>query len=286
LTLARTLSLLGAANAMSNDRETAIDCVTAAGSILMRYLGKLKDVRIKESLSSVVTEADIAAERHILGEIRQRHPNDNIVAEESGREDRGSDRTWVVDPLDGTSNFAAELPWFGVMVSLLQEGRPVLAATYLPTEDRLYLAELGHGASRNGQQLQVTSETNLGQTLVAYGLDAAAEEARVQEQASFLGALIQRARNVRATNSCVDFAYTIEGRLGACLNFNTKIWDITAPWLLLREAGGELRYLDGRELTFSLDADCCERSYAVIGGPPALTGEISRLATACGLKSS
>jgi myo-inositol-1(or 4)-monophosphatase len=264
-------------------KATAIECATSAGRLLLEHFGKVQDVRVKENQSSVVTEADLASEQHILSIIRRRFPDHNIVAEETGLQDRGSAYTWVVDPLDGTSNFAAGLPWFGVLVNVLEHGSPLIAVMYLPVEDRLYLAERGQGATRNGERVHVTAETRWPHLLCAYGLDASLDAERVRRQGLLLGGLTQLACNVRATNSLIDFAYTIDGRLGAVVNLNTKIWDIAAPALLLPEAGGQLTDLRGQSITFALDAAGCERSYAVVGGNSSLCRELLERVASSGL---
>ncbi len=264
-------------------KSTVAECATAAGRLLLQHFGQVHDIRVKESQSSVVTEADLAAEQLILKQIRDQFPDHNIIAEETGFQDRGSAFTWVVDPLDGTSNFAAGLPWFGVMVSVLERGSPILAGMYLPTEDRLYFAERGGGATRNGAPVRVTAETRWPHLLCAYGLDASQDIERVRRQGLLLGSLVQLARNVRATNSLVDFAGTIDGRLGACVNFNTKIWDIAAPALLLAEAGGQLTDLHGRPVVLSTGPGCVERCYAVVGGSPPLCRQVLELVASSGL---
>ena len=258
-------------------RATAVECATAAGRLLLQHFGHVRDIRVKGSQSSVVTEADVAAEQLILRRIRDQFPDHNIIAEETGFQERGSAFTWVVDPLDGTSNFAAGLPWFGVMVSVLERGSPILAAMYLPTEDQLYLGERGCGATRNGSPVRVTSEIRWPHLLCAYGLDASPDVERVRRQGLLLGGLVQLARNVRATSSLVDFAGTIDGRLGACVNFNTKIWDIAAPALLLPEAGGQLTDLRGEPIRFTISPDWVQQSYAVVGGSPSLCRQVLAL---------
>jgi myo-inositol-1(or 4)-monophosphatase len=264
-------------------QATVIECATSAGKLLLQHFGHVREIRIKEGQSSVVTEADLASEEHILKLIRARFPDHNIVAEETGFQDRGSPYTWVVDPLDGTSNFAAGLPWFGVMVSVLERESPILAAMYLPLDDRLYFAARGRGATRNGEPIAVTAETRWPHLLCAYGMDSSPDAQRVQQQGILLGRLVQLARNVRATNSLIDFAYTLDGRLGACVNLNTKIWDIAAPALLFPEAGGQMTDLRGRPITFELDAGCVERSHAVAGGSSVLCRQVLELVAACGL---
>jgi myo-inositol-1(or 4)-monophosphatase len=108
-------------------------------------------------------------------------------------------------------------------------------------------------------------------------MDSGADPAMTRRQSLALGELVQQSRNIRATNSLVDFAMTIDGRLGACVNFNTKIWDIVAPRLILEEAGGCLTDLTGAALKFSLGSDACQRSYGVVGGNPHLHRRVVEL---------
>jgi myo-inositol-1(or 4)-monophosphatase len=241
-----------------------------AGGLLQERFGAAHPVRMKEGLSSVVTELDVAVERWLINEIRREHADHNILAEESGFENRGGEYTWVIDPLDGTSNYAAGLPWFGVMIALLRGNQPLLGGMYLPSEDVLYLAEEQGGVTRNGIPVQVTKETELRDVLFAYAADAGMDEAGRMFQAELYGQLLNQARNVRTTNSLVDFALVIDGRLGGVINHATRIWDIAVPWLALREAGGLLTEIGGSELRFSLGADACSRNYAVLGANPVL----------------
>lgn len=228
-------------------------CARGAGGILRKYFGKVKRPRIKESAASVVTEADLAAEEWIIRQLRRRFPEDGIVAEESGWQPGATGFTWVIDPLDGTSNFVAGLPWFGVQVGVLRRGKPLVAAMYLPAQDALYWAVLGGGAFRDRTRLELTRETRLNQVLCAFGFDSAGTEAGVQRDATLLARVAGAVRNVRMTNSLVDFCLTLEGKLGACLSLSPKIWDIVPVCLLLPEAGGRVTDLDGRPVTFRFD---------------------------------
>jgi myo-inositol-1(or 4)-monophosphatase len=256
--------------------EIVKTCVVDAGKILLDYFGRVDEVSVKESHSSVVTAADLAAEAFIVQTLMRAFPAANVIAEESGFIDKGSDFTWVVDPLDGTSNFAAGLPWFGVLVALLKGNMPVAGAAYLPCTGALYYAEVGQGVTRNGTRVHVTPETDLRNVLCAYGLDASSDETKTQREAAALARLANGVRNVRMTNSLLDFCYTVDGRLGACVNQNTKIWDIAPIILMLAEAGGLLTDVEGRALNLAVGADY-DRSYAVIGASLALHPQILRL---------
>ena len=251
-------------------KQTILECVRPAGEILLRYFGRNLNVRHKGDQSNIVTDADVASERWIVGHIRDRFPNHNIIAEETGYHRASSAFTWVVDPLDGTSNFAAGLPWFGVQVAVLQDFSPVLAAKFLPITNTLYWAEKGQGVYRDGTRVRVTAETDPLNVLCAFGLDATASGDRSRHQAGVLHRVANGVRNIRATNCLLDFCFTIDGRLGGCVNFNTKIWDIAPLALMLPEAGGRLTDMEGREIVFRPDSEPFDRNYTVVGGSQAL----------------
>jgi myo-inositol-1(or 4)-monophosphatase len=165
------------------------------------------------------------------------------------------------------------------MVAVLNEARPVLGAMYLPHDNTLYLAETGKGATRNGQTIHVNPSDKLEQVLLAYAVDSCRDSDQTRRQVQGFGRLLNLVRNVRATNCLVDFALTSDGRLGGCINHSTKIWDIAAPALVIEEAGGRMTNLDGTPLDFSLGADVCDRTYAVMGANPALHSRLLALLT-------
>lgn len=250
--------------------EFLVECARAGGDILRQHFGRVTGIRTKESLASVVTDADVASERCIFERIQASFPDDGLLGEETGWRPGRSPHVWIVDPLDGTSNYVAGLPWFGTMIARLEHGTPVQAALYLPVSDTLYAAEAGRGAQRNGEPIRVTDETELGKLLIAYSLDASGDLAKTQRDAALLVQVVNAARNVRATNSLVDFCYTAEGKLGGAINQACKIWDVAAPWLLVREAGGLVTEVTGQELDFRLDAGALDRTHTMLAGNPAI----------------
>jgi myo-inositol-1(or 4)-monophosphatase len=256
--------------------EFLTELLTGAGNILLRTFGKASGIRQKESASSVVCDADVASEEFILRRIRRHFPDAGVIAEESGRA-QGSDVVFVVDPLDGTSNYVAGLPWFGVQVGVLEKGEPTWAGMYLPVERTLYLGEKGKGVWRNGKRITVTTETRLPKVLCAFGMDSAANEASRKRDADLLTRVAGGVRNVRTTNSLYDFCYTLEGKLGACVNLNCKIWDIVPVALMLPEAGGKFTYLSGQPIRFESDQAGFGRSYQIIGAGTTLHRKLLRL---------
>ena len=263
-------------------KETLLRCVREAGPILLQYFGHVRHITLKENHSSIVTEADVASEKLIADIIRDRHPEHNLLGEESGLQSRGSDFTWVIDPLDGTSNFAAGVPWFGVMVAVLEKTQPMMAAMCLPVDDVLYLAERGRGVTRNGQRIQMTAATDLRETLVAYGMDATPDDAQTRRQTHLLGLLVKEARNVRLANCLLDFCYTLDGRFGACVNHGCKIWDIAPACLMFAEQGGMLTDLQGAPIRLELDPASYLRDYPIVGASPVLHRQVMELSRAAG----
>ena len=251
--------------------DDAVAFARAGGEVLMRTFGRGVAAAQKSDLSNVVTEADLASERCIVQAIRERHPTHSIIAEETGCDLRdSSDFTWVVDPLDGTSNFAAGIPWFGVLIALLRASEPVLGVLHLPVTGDLYRAERGGGAHCNGHRISVTEEPQLSNVLWAWGMDAAASDTAALQNSALLARVLQRVRNVRATNSLVDAAYVADGRLGGMVNHSTRVWDIAAPSLIVQEAGGRYTDATGAALRFDLSAAAGERVYQVLAGAPVL----------------
>jgi myo-inositol-1(or 4)-monophosphatase len=258
---ARDLSM----NESTQFLEFAIGCVRRAGKIVLDHFGKTTPVRVKESQSSVVTAADVAAEQQITSTIRAEFPRHGIIAEESGWHAGEDELVWIVDPLDGTSNFAAGLPWFGVMLVLLRRSEPVVSAMYLPALDTLYTAAAGAGAWRDGTPIRVTTETDLRTLLCAYAFDAATDAEEAGRQAAGLTRVARHVRNIRATNCLLDVCYTADGRLGGCINHSAMIWDVAPVALLLREAGGVLADFTGTALRLDLSPEGVNRNYAFLG---------------------
>ncbi|MDX2432598.1 MAG: inositol monophosphatase [Bacteroides sp.] len=251
-------------------RETCIRALKSGGQILMDHYGSSTKTIVKKSISSVVTEADLASEKTILKILEDDFPGHNVITEETGYIHKDSAYTWVVDPLDGTSNFAAGLPWFGVIISLFKDNTPVMGGMYLPVDDCLYMAESGKGAWKNGEAIRTTNTMATEDVLVAYSFDFSAEPGKTRAEMEVLERLSFRVRNIRSTNSLVEFCFTADGRLGAALNQTTKIWDIAAPWLIITEAGGKVTDIKGEEIQWNLSMNPCEKNYTILASGKAL----------------
>jgi myo-inositol-1(or 4)-monophosphatase len=251
-------------------RDVLVASVRAAGDILRSHAGRVGTGREKESASSVVTEADLEAEACIVRRIQEAFPGHGIIAEESGVQPGREPFTWVIDPLDGTSNFVAGLPWYGVQVGILEGTTPLLAAMYLPATDVLYLSERGRGVWVGDRRLELTPETELRRVLCAFGFDGAVGLAEARRGAELLARVASGVRNIRATNSLIDFCLNLEGNLGGCVNLNPKIWDIVPASLMFPEAGGVFTDLEGRPIEWDLGPSAPERVYPIVGASRSL----------------
>lgn len=257
-------------------KQTLIDCLKMSGGLLLKKLGREFEVSVKENQSSIVTQADFKSEELIIENIRKRYPYHNIISEESGFIDSGSDFTWVVDPLDGTSNFASALPWFGVLITLFEADFPVMGGAYLPASDTLYLAEKGKGLYRNGKLLLMKKQHELRNALFAFSVDYTDDEKLFSNCIGIYRKVLKTTRSIRSTNSLVDFLSVAEGKFGGCINLFTKIWDISGLGLIISEAGGVVKNIDGNDLQFKLGSGSCDNNYAVMAGSPAIVEEIKK----------
>lgn len=255
-------------------KKLLISALISAGKVQKDYFRKSYHIEQKESISSIVTEVDFRCDQIISDAIRKDFPDHNILTEESGLTNKHSQYTWVVDPLDGTSNFAVGIPWFGVLIAVFENDVPILAGAYLPIDDLLYIAESGKGASCNGKRLKIEN-SELKNSLVGFGIDFTDDTNFLDYGLKLYRLLIINVRNIRCTNSLYDFMMFAEGSLGANINMCTKIWDIAAPWLIIREAGGALRDIYNQEIKFELNEKSIYKNYSVMAGSCSILNEIA-----------
>ncbi len=221
-----------------------------AGAIIRKAYDQISTVSQKGAID-LVTDTDHAAEKHILDYLSQHYSDSPVLAEESGtREGNGSVR-WIVDPLDGTVNFAHRIPHFCVLVSAQvqdEDGQwmTVAGATYEPMRDEMFLSEKGQGASLNGQTIQVTAKTDLIESLLTTGFGYERLFKAQDNHAEFCRMNLLT-RGVRRLGSAgLDLAYVAAGRFDGFWEYALNPWDQAAGLLLVREAGGEVTQLDGQ----------------------------------------
>jgi len=228
----------------------ATKAAMAAGAVLRDFFARPFGVRHKGSID-LVTEADVAAEQVALAVLREDFPVDAILAEESANQYQGAPlgRAWVVDPLDGTTNFAHHFPWFAVSIAAVEGNASRVGVIYAPMRDELFCAIAGAGAWLNGRRLAVSSTATLQESLLATGFPYAIRE-RSQEVLAAVAALLPEAQGLRrAGAAAMDLAYVAAGRLDGFWEINLKPWDTAAGILLLAEAGGMVSTYSGGPYT-------------------------------------
>jgi myo-inositol-1(or 4)-monophosphatase len=220
-------------------REEAAEAARLGGAELRRLFGTGVAHRFKSSGRDFVTEADLASERRILAFVENRHPDHAWHSEEAGRrEATGSPYRWVIDPLDGTSNFAHGYPHFGVSIAVLDRGRLVAGAVYDPLRDECFDAARGLGAALNGTPIAVSAIRSLDRALVSTGFPYEPPERR-RAVADLTARAIERVQMLRRSGSAaLDLSYVAAGRAEAHWEWALNLHDVAAGLLLVREAGG------------------------------------------------
>ena len=247
-------------------KNTLITALTNSGNTLLEFFNKPIEVKSKESQSNIVTEADFASDSIITNILKKGFPTHNFISEESGYTNNNSEYTWVIDPLDGTSNFASGIPWFGVLISLFQNNVPIMGGAYLPFSDILYFAERGKGSFRNGKPFTMIENKELGNSLIAFSVDYTEDDVFLNKGIEIYKYIIKGSRNIRSTNSLVDFIYVAEGKFGGCINLYTKIWDISALGLIISESGGIMIDIYGNNIQYSVDEHAIGKNFPVVAG--------------------
>jgi myo-inositol-1(or 4)-monophosphatase len=226
---------------------TAVDAVLAGGAIQHARYGQ--QVRVtKKGAIDLVTEVDLAVERCIRDMLQERFPDHALLAEESNdpaRREVQPGYCWVLDPLDGTTNFAHGLPIFCVSLGLERDGEAVFGAVYEPLRRELFTAERGQGAFLNGERIGVSAADDLIEALLCTGFPYDVHQ-RVDELVGLFGRFLARARAVRRLGSAaLDLCYVAAGRLDGFWEAFLKPWDTCAGALIVEEAGGRVTRWDG-----------------------------------------
>ena len=218
--------------------NTAIKAARRAGNVILRYSDQLDRLTIEsKGRNDFVSEVDRSAESEIIDIIRRAYPNHGILAEESG-EQSGDDYQWVIDPLDGTTNFLHGYPQYAVSIALLDKGKLAQAVVFDPLRDELFTASRGAGAQLNDRRIRVSSVKKMDNALLGTGFPFK-EFDNLDTWISCFRDLLPMSSGVRrAGSAALDLAYVAAGRLDGFWEFGLNPWDMAAGVLLIKEAGG------------------------------------------------
>lgn len=222
----------------------AEDVARGAGDILRRNYGRQQTIHFKGEIN-LVTEVDRASEAYILGRIRERFPDHGVLSEESPELPSPSPYRWIVDPVDGTTNYAHGYPCFCVSVAVEREGAVVAGAVFDPLLGESFTAAAGSGARRNGEPISVSRISDLRKSLLATGFAYDVKESS-DNNFDYFRAFVLTGQAIRRDGSAaLDLCYLACGRFDGFWELKLKPWDTAAGLLILHEAGGVSSRLDG-----------------------------------------
>ncbi len=219
------------------------------GAYQMNHLGR-PDLLIDSKTTAVdlVTEVDKASEKKIIDRINWQWPDHSILAEESGETDKDSDYVWIIDPVDGTTNYAHGFPLFAIAVALTYKGDTLLGCIYLPALDEFYWSIKGEGAYVNEKQIHVSESCTLEQSVISTGFPYN-KKTSPHNNLDYFTHIVPRVGGIRRSGSaCVDLVSVAAGRMDGYFEMNLNPWDYVAGQLIVREAGGtcEAREVRGK----------------------------------------
>lgn len=216
--------------------DFALETAEKAGIIALKHFRRANRISMK-SKQDIVTTADKEVEKLVMKEIESRFPQHGILAEESGKHQGSSDYLWVIDPIDGTVNFAAGLPFFAISIGLAYKEKPILGVVYDPFHNEFIYAEKGKGAFLNGKRVRVGNEKELINCVVETDLG----HKRSKHIVKRVKALLPVTRAVRLLGcASLGLAYVALDRGQAYVHNDTQPWDVAAAYIVIKEAGGEV----------------------------------------------
>jgi len=243
-----------------NEISVARGAALEAGHLLNQLFGRVKQIS-KKSEIDLVTEADLQSEKLIIDRISGSFPQDSIIAEETGESRHLPERVWLIDPLDGTTNFAHRFPFFAVSIALEVEREIVLGVVFNPHWNEHFEAVKGTGAFLNRDPIKVSQTGEMGDALLATGFpyDVHQNPHRVL---NLLKKMLTRAQGIRRPGSAaIDLCYVAAGRLDGFWEEGLKPWDTAAGSIILSEAGGQLSTYEGKPYSPYSDSIVASNSY-------------------------
>ena len=241
--------------------NVAVMAARRAGAVLIRKMSNLEKLNVEQKgHNDFVSDADYAAEKAVINCILKHYPDHAILAEESGAQGE-SDHLWIIDPLDGTTNYLHGFPVFAVSIGLRINGRMEHGVVYDPIRQELFTASRGDGAQLDGRRIRISGQKQLERALIGTGFPVRELEAGLSPYLNMLGKVLRNTAGVRRPGAAaLDLAYVAAGRLDAFWETGLSPWDLAAGSLILREAGGIISGLDGSE-------DFLETGHVLCGTP-------------------
>lgn len=224
--------------------EVAITAAKEAGAIQMNHFGQVQSITYKGEFDPV-TEVDRLSDLAIQKTIRQTFPDHDLLTEESPFREKGSTWRWIIDPLDGTTNYARGFPFFSISIGLEKEGEVILGVVYIPVLDELFVGRKGEGAFLNGKRITVSQTDQLKRSFLATGFPYDVQE-RPEDYLRYFRQFIRQTFAIRRPGSAaIDLCYVAAGRFDGFWELKLQPWDVAASNLIVSEAGGRISNAEG-----------------------------------------
>ena len=235
----------------SRKLDFAIQTAMEAGSILMQFFGRISNIERKSTDIDLLTIADTESEAFIINKIQKSFPKHQIIAEESNPTEGSSDYIWVIDPLDGTTNFVHNLPLFSVSIGLQFRRETILGVVYNPAASKCFWAEKNNGAFLNSEPIHTTSINTLSNSLLVTGFPYIHDD-RWEKGFVLFKELYGKTQGIRRLGAAaLDFCFVAMGRFEGFWEFGLQPWDICAGAIILEEAGGKVSDWNGSPMPFN-----------------------------------
>ncbi len=228
--------------------STAVRCARFAGNVILKHMDQLDRIDVEsKGRFDFVSEVDRMAERQVLEHVDKTYPDHGIVAEESGSRNTDAEYVWIIDPLDGTTNFLHGYPHFAVSIAITRRGVLEHGVIYQPVSNELFTASRGQGAQLNNRRIRASRSRSLERSLLATGLPGRRLDLLDASMRTFRAALPRCSGVRRSGSAALDLAYVAAGRLDGYWEMGLAPWDMAAGALLVREAGGLVADIDGSQ---------------------------------------
>lgn len=232
---------------MQSLRNVLIQATREAGAIIQSYFHGSFSVTNKEGINNLVTEVDTKAESHIINIIRSNYPDHAIISEEAGALDTPSEYKWIIDPIDGTVNFAHGIPICCVSIALTYRDELLLGAIYNPMMNEFFFAEKGMGASLNGVPISVSAKSDFRKACLVTGFPYKWPDNTKEHPIRVFERFILQGLPVRRLGSAaIDLCWVACGRFDGFWEYNLSPWDVAAGYLIVQEAGGKVTNFEGK----------------------------------------
>ncbi len=230
-------------------KETLIKAAQAGAEQLRHYYEKSFVISNKEGVNNLVTEADHAAEKAIFEVVQTAYPSHYILSEETGDLPQNSDYKWIIDPLDGTVNFAHGIPLCAVSIGIEKNGEMVMGAVYCPFINEFYVAEKGAGTFLNDRKLKVSTQTDVLKSCLVTGFPYTYPKLHKGPLEIFNNLVLKGVPVRRLGSAAIDLCWVAAGRFDGFWEFNLSPWDTAAGYVIVKEAGGKITDFEGNEFS-------------------------------------